>query len=206
MRHKIYYLLFVLLFSSTTGYTQSASKNQAKIITIQPGVGIRMNFGKDLILSNLILANQYKYLSIAAHSSVSYNNMLHRNFNYIKTNYDYSISQTFGVGTTLFGKRTTHSFLLMFGLKYSNFKQTLENPEFEQISNKVSALSPDMGFRYNFTYGTKRYFFHTGLYLPLYPYPFKSKNIEAVDGNLKSIALEAGVGIRISNNKKFTLK
>lgn len=201
MQHKIYYLLFVLLFTSTTGYTQSTSKNQARAITIQPGIGMRLNFGKDLIVSNLVITNPYNHLSIAAHSSVSYNNMLHRNFNYIKTNYDYSISQSVGAGTTIFGKRITHSFLLMLGLKYSNFKQTLQNPEFEQVASKVSALSPDMGFRYNFAYGTKKYFFHTGLYLPLYPYPFKSKNIEAIDGNLKSITLEAGVGIRISNNK-----
>lgn len=197
MRHSIYIPLFILLFSSMTGYAQSASKIQTKAITIQAGVGVRVNFGKDIILSNLILANPYKHLSIATHSSVSYNNLLHRNFNYIKTNYDYSVSQSIGAGTTIFGKRSTHSFLLMFGLKYNNFKQTLQNPEFEQVTIKVSALSPDMGFRYNFTYGIKKCFFRGGLYIPLYPYPIKSLNIEAIDGNLKNIALEAGIGIKI---------
>lgn len=206
MKHKIYIQLIALVLISTAGLAQSESKKisvnenrrfQFKDVSIQPGVGMRMNFGKDLILTNLIIAHSHEHISLAAYSSISQNNLFQRNFNYIKTNYDYSVSQSVGVGTTLFWKYTSHSFLFMLGVKYTNFKQTLQNPELEQVASKVSALSPDMGFRYNFTYGIKKWFFHAGLYLPLYPYPFKSANIEAIDGNLKNIALEAGVGIKI---------
>ncbi|HMK06212.1 MAG TPA: hypothetical protein VK476_01700 [Flavobacterium sp.] len=123
--------------------------------------------------------------------------MFQRNFNYIKTNYDYAISQTLGIGTTLYSKRASHSFLFMAGIKYDNFKETLENPKFDGVSTSVSAINPDLGFRYNFTYGIKKYFFHSGLYIPLSPYPFKTTNIQAIDGNLKNISLEVGLGIRI---------
>lgn len=206
MQYTKIFMLSTLLFSSLTNYAQLGTDNvyknksfgyKGKPITIQPGIGMRFKFGKDIMLSNLMIANPRKHFSVAAHTSFSYNNLFHRNFNYIKTNYDYSISQTLGFGTTLFSKRTTHSFLIMAGLKYNNFKQTLENPEFEKVSAAVSAINPDLGFRYNFTYGIKKYFFHTGLYIPLYPYPVKTTNIEAMDGNLKNISFEVGLGVRL---------
>lgn len=182
---------------SNSHYTNKPAGFDREAISIQPGIGMRAKFGKDLMLTNLVLAHPRKHLSFAAHTSVSYNNLLQRNFNYIKTNYDYSISQTLGAGTTHFAKRASHSFLLMFGVKYNGFKETLENPKFEKVSASVSAMSPDLGFRYNFTYGVKKYFFHSGLYLPLYPYPVKTANIQAITGNLGNISLEVGVGIRM---------
>ena len=205
MQPKIVLTVIALILTVSASYARIDSTDHSvnktsglnpKEITIQPGIGIRINFGKDLLLTNLVIANPRKHLSVASHTSFSYNDLLHRNFNYIKTNYDYSISQSLGVGATLSGKKASHSFLFMFGLKYNNFKETLENPKFEKVSATVSAVSPDMGLRYNFTYGTRKYFFHSGLYLPLYPYPFKTTNIEAADGNLHNISIEVGVGIR----------
>ena len=199
-------MAIILLFSCSTSFGQSdsncndmhkAKMSFRKTITIQPGIGMRTNFGKDLVFTNLVVAQPLKHVSVAAHTSLSYNNLLHRNFNYIKTNYNYSVGQSVGAGATLFGKRSSHSLLLMFGIKYTDFKETLENPKFEKVSASINATSPDMGLRYNFTYGIKKYFFHSGLYLPLYPYPVKTSNIEAVTGNLSSIRLEVGLGIRM---------
>lgn len=206
MQPNRFFILIALLFTFSTSFAQLNSNKHLlnnpsglnpRAITIQPGMGLRINFGMDFMLTNLLLIHPRKHLTVAAHTSVSYNDLFHRNFNYIKTNYDYSISQSLGLGTTLFTKRASHSFLFMFGLKYNNFKETLENPKFDKVSATVSATSPDLGFRYNYTYGIKKYFFHSGLYLPLYPYPFKTKNIQAIDGNLNNISLELGLGIRI---------
>jgi hypothetical protein len=35
------------------------------------------------------------------------------------------------------------------------------------------------------------------MYLPLYPYPFKTKDVFSLDGNMANISLEFGVGIRL---------
>lgn len=206
MQEKRIIIAAALFFTFSTSFGQFDSNSQhmnkpavfdREAITIQPGIGMRVNFGKDLMLTNLFMAHPRNHLCFAAHTSLSYNNLLHRNFNYIKTNYNYSFGQSLGVGTTHFAKRTSHSFLLMFGLKYTSFKESMENPKFEKVSASVSAVSPDMGFRYNFTYGVKKYFFHSGLYLPIYPYPVKTDNIQAITGNLSNISLEVGLGVRM---------
>jgi len=200
-------MAIILLFSFSTSLGQSDSNRNdmrkakmsfRKTITIQPGIGMRTNFGKDLVFSNLVVAQPMKHLCVAAHTSLSYNNLLHRNFNHIKTNYNYSIGQSLGAGTTFFAKRSSHSILLMFGVKHTNFRETLDNPKFEKVSASISATSPDMGLRYNFPYGIKKFFFHWGFSLPLYPYPVKTSNIEAVTGNLSTISLEVGLGIRLN--------
>ena len=120
-----------------------------------------------------------------------------RNFNGIKTNYDYSINQKFGVGTTVYSKRSSSTFLLMAGIKYTSFKETLVDADNHQISAAVNALSPDYGLMYSMKRGLKKYFFSFRMYVPLYPWPVKDVNISAADGNMGNIALEFGLGIKI---------
>lgn len=204
MQQKKMIIAIILLFPFLTSRGQADSNrietintSFRKTLTVQPGIGIGNHFGKDLLCTNLLVAQPLKYLSIAVHTSLSYNNLLHRNFNYIKTNYNYSVCQSVGVGTAVVAKKSSHSLWLMFGLKHTGFKETLENPKFERVSKSISATSPDLGLRYNFTYGLGKCFFHTGLCLPLYPYPVKTSNPEALTENLGSINLEIGLGIRL---------
>ena len=94
-------------------------------------------------------------------------------------------------------KHTSHTFSFMAGIKYDAFKETLENPEFEKVSASVSSVSPDVGLMYNLKIGKKKYFFSYRMYIPLYPYPFKSSDITAIDGNMANLSLEFGFGIRL---------
>ena len=61
----------------------------------------------------------------------------------------------------------------------------------------VSSVSPDFGLMYNLKLGKKKYFFSYRMYLPLYPYPFESGDVNSIDGNLANVTLEFGVGIRL---------
>ncbi len=193
--------LLLLNFSFAYGQLDSSKISRKNItdrqLTIEPGIGIKLYPMPALLLSNLTQWNILKRLSIVSHTSFSYNNAFLRDFNYIKTNYDYSLSQKFGIGTSFSGKHTSHTFSLIAGIKYDTFKETLNNPEFEKVSVVVSSSSPDLGLMYNIKVGTKKYFFSYRMYLPLYPYPFKSSDINSVDGNLANLSLEFGVGIRL---------
>ena len=196
-------LLFALLVSAQ-GFAQKipAPINNThtpvvRLLTIEPGIGIHTNFGVDLLLTNLIQWNPYKRLSIASYSSFNVNNITQRNFNHIKTNYNYSINQKFGVGTSLYAKRSTHTFLLMVGAKYTSYKETLDSDDFENTSVAIDALSPDYGLMYSLKRGWKKCFFTVRTYLPLYPWPTKGSNPLYLDGNMNNIALELGIGMKI---------
>ncbi len=193
--------LLLLNISSAFGQLDSSKTSMKNItdrqLTIEPGIGIKLYPMPALLLSNLTQWNILKRLSIVSHTSFSYNNAFLRDFNYIKTNYDYSLSQKFGIGASFYGKHSSHTFSLMAGIKYDTFKETLNNPEFEKVIVVVSSSSPDLGLMYNIKVGTKKYFFSYRMYLPLYPYPFKSSDINSVDGNLANLSLEFGIGLRL---------
>ncbi len=166
-------------------------------LTIEPGIGIHTNFGTDFLISNLIQWNPHKHLSLASHTSFNINNILQRDFNGIKTNHNYSINQKFGIGTTFYSKRSSTTFLLMAGVKYTSFKETLTNPDHNKVSASVHSISPDYGLMYDFRKGVKKYFFSFRMYVPLYPWPIKDFDISYADGNMNNIALEFGLGIKI---------
>src|SRR6185312_3338290 len=124
-------------------------------LTIDPGIGIHSNFGTDLLISNLVQWNPKKHLSLASHSSFNINNIFQRDFNGIKTNHNYSINQKFGVGTTFYSKRSSNTFLLMAGVKYTAFKESLNSPDNTKISAAIHSVSPDYGLMYNLKKGVK---------------------------------------------------
>jgi hypothetical protein len=203
MKPSNYLPLFVFLFAYSVGIAQRDSSAATvkhypvRMLTIEPGIGIHTNFGTDLLISTLVQWNPYKRLSFASHSSYNINNITQRDFNHIKTDYNYSLNQKFGIGTTFYLKRSSHTFLLMAGVKYTAYQETLDNPDLNKVSASISSLSPDYGLMYSMKRGWKKYFFTCRLYLPLYPWPLKSSDINYVDGNMNNIALEFGVGIKI---------
>jgi hypothetical protein len=175
-----------------------AKKNYpVRIVTIEPAIGLRPWPISDFLISNVVQWNIKKRLCIVSHTSYSFNSAFTREYNYIKTNYNYCLSQKFGVGTSLYTKNSSNTFSFIAGIKIDSFKETLANPEFEQVSASVSSVSPDVGLLYNLKIGKKKYFFSYRMYLPLYPYPFKGLDINYIDGNEANLTLEFGFGIRL---------
>ena len=198
-----YFFLLISLLTSAYGFAQKGSPvianehSTVRQLTIEPGIGIHTNFGTDFLITNLVQWNPQKHLSIASHTSFNINNITQRNFNGIKTDYNYSINQKFGAGTTLYAKRSSHTFLLMVGAKYTTYRETIDDADFNKISSTISAFSPDYGMMYSMKRGWKKHFFTARMYVPLYPWPVKGSNILYMDGNLNNIAVELGVGIKI---------
>ena len=197
----LFVIILVLAFANSFAQRNMPSEKEkystVRQVTIEPGIGIHTNFGTDMLISNLIQWNPQKHLSLASHSSFNINNIFQRDFNGIKTNYNYTINQKFGVGTTFYSKRSSNTFLLMAGVKYTSFQETLINPDHNKISTSINSISPDYGLMYSLKKGVKKYFFSFRMYVPLYPWPVKDFNIYAADGNMNNIALELGVGIKI---------
>lgn len=199
-----YLLLLSALLVSARGFAQKlpatlTNKHTPAVrpLTIEPGIGVHTNSGVDFLLTNLIQWNPYKRLSVASHSSFNINNITQRNFNHIKTNYNYSVNQKFGIGTSFYSKRSTHTFLLMIGAKYTSYKETLDSDDFEKTGIAIDALSPDYGLMYSLKWGRKKWFFTVRTYLPLYPWPTKGSNPLYLDGNMNNISLELGIGVHI---------
>lgn len=202
---KQYQLLFILISLVISASSAAQSKKQstnekhftARQLSIEPGIGIHINPGTDLLITNLVQWNPQKRLALASHSSYNINNLSQRNFNGIQTGYNYSINQKFGVGTSFYSKRSSSTFLLMAGVKYTSFKETLVTPDNKSVSAAVNAFSPDCGLMYSLKKGVKKHFFSFRMYVPLYPFPVKEIDTWALDGNMHNIALEFGVGIKI---------
>ncbi len=200
MKLQTYLSFAILLCAYASGYSQSdmaSNHSLERKLTIEPGVGIHTNFGTDFLISNLVQWNPNRRLAFASYSSYSINNTTQRNFNHVKTNYNYSLNQKFGVGTTIYSKKISHTFLLMVGVKYTAYEETLDNPNFDKVSISIHALSPDYGIMYSLKKGWKKYFFTGRFYLPLSPWLTEGAKIENVQGTLRDIALEFGVGIKI---------
>lgn len=198
-----YFFLLISLLPGTYGFAQkdiSAPANKYSTVpqlTIEPGIGIHTNFGTDVLVTNLVQWNPRKHLSIASHTSFNINNITQRYFNGIKTDYNYSINQKFGIGTTFYAKKWSHTFLLMAGARYTTYRETLDDERFDKVSTSISTFSPDYGLMYSLKRGWKKYFFTYRMYVPLYPWPIKGSNILYVDGNIDNIALEVGIGVKI---------
>jgi hypothetical protein len=200
MKLKIHLSLVLLLGAFTYANAQkdiAPAHSLMRRLTIEPGVGIHTNFGTDVLISNLVQWNPNKRLAIASYSSFNINNVTQRNFNHIKTDYNYSFNQKFGVGTTVYSKKSSHTFLLMMGMKYTAYQETLDHPNFDKVSIATSSFSPDNGVMYSFKRGWKKYFFTTRFYLPLSPWLTKGAKIENIQGTLRDTAIEFGVGIKL---------
>lgn len=166
-------------------------------ISVEPGIGFHANHGHDLLITTLLQWNPSKYLAFGSHSSYNINNPFQREFSGIKTEYNYSINQKFGVGLTLTAKKSTHTVFLMAGFKYTSFKETIIEPGLENNSTSINTWSPDYGLMYSYKLGLKKYFFTMRTYIPLYPWGVKGTDPNYLDGNLNNIALELGIGIKL---------
>ncbi len=202
MKRNTYLTIALVLSISALGFAQSneptgTEGNTFRRLTIEPAIGIHTNFGTDLLISNLVQWNSNKRWSFGAHSSYNINNIAQRDFNHVKTEYNYSLNQKFGAGMMFTRKKGSHTFMLMAGIKYTAYKETLDHPDLDKVSTSISALSPDYGIMYSAKRGWKKYFFTYRMYLPLYPWPIKGSDTSYADGNMNNIALELGIGMKL---------
>lgn len=188
-------ILFSLLVSFA--FAQQDTKAPLRQLTIEPAIGVRANPGTDFLLANVLQWNINRRLALASHSSYSINNITAREVNFVTTEYNYSLNQKFGLGWALYSKKSTHSFFLMAGAKYSSYKETMHHPDLEPASTAITSFTPDYGILYAWRKGVGNCFFSFRFYLPLYPYPIKGTDTNYADGNLNSVSLEFGVGIKL---------
>ncbi len=199
---KIIAITFIIFtYSLVNGQSDSTKLFKRNFLvpklTTEIGVGVNASEVTGVVFSNLVQWNIKRRLSIISYTTYIYNNAFVRNFNYVETNYDYTLSQKFGIGTSFYSKKSAHTISFLAGIRYEAFKETLNNPAFEKLSASASSLNPDFGLMYNFKRGQKKYFFNFKMYLPLYPYPFKTSDINAVTGNMNNFTMEVGLGVRL---------
>ncbi len=203
MKYFTYTFLYFLILNSTLSVGQTVTETKQKHsfkeskLTIEPAIGLKPYPMSDALISNLIQWNIKSKISLISYSAYSYNNAFDRNFNHIKTEYNNTFNQNFGIGTTFYSKRSSHTVSFLAGVKYDSYKETLENPEFENATMAISSIAPDFGLMYNLKVGMKKYFFSYRMYIPLSPYPFQTTDILSTDGNMANLTMEFGIGFRI---------
>ena len=191
-------LLNVLsVFAQADSVPTSGNNFPMRHLTIEPGIGLNAMPVSDLVLSNVLQWNINKRFSAISYTSYVYNNAFEREFNFVKTDYNYSLNQKIGVGISVYSKHSMHTFSLLAGIKYDSYQETLNNPDFEKASMSVTSLTPDAGLMYNLKKGRKKYFFSFRMYIPLYPYPLTNTDPWSLDGNMANVSLEFGVGLRL---------
>jgi hypothetical protein len=200
---RIHFLsILSLLFSASVAMSQTSTQTKthsfpALKLSIEPAIGITPYPMSDLVVSTIVQWNVTPRLNLISRSAYTANTIFQRDFNYIHTDYSYALGQTIGIGTSLYGKHASHTFSFLAGITYDATKETLNNPDFETVSMESSALRPDAGLMYNVKVGKGKVFFSYRMYIPLYPYPFKTTDINAIDGNMANLSLEFGLGIRL---------
>lgn len=190
-------LNFMSVFAQEGSLPKSRKNFPERQLTIEPGIGLNAMPISDLVLSNVLQWNINKRFSLVSHTSYAYNNVFLREFNFIKTDYNYSLNQKFGVGISVYSKHSMNTFSLLAGIKYNSYQETLDNPDLEKVSMSVKSFSPDAGLMYNLKKGRKKYFFSFRMYIPLYPYSIANSDEWSLDGNMANVSLEFGLGIRL---------
>lgn len=166
---------------------------QKKVLEIKPAIGATGSPVKTTV-SVMMLHPLNSRFSVVSHTMISFSLFRNSFDEYIKTHYNYSLSQKLGIGYSLYGKKgkSRHTLLALGGVRHIAFKETLQNPDLEQISISTHSTVGDYGLMYEFSVGKKRYTFDTRLYLPFSPIRYYPQ------GTLTNlIYLEVGIGIRL---------
>ncbi|WP_185288061.1 hypothetical protein [Chryseobacterium lactis] len=166
---------------------------QKKVLEIKPAIGATGSPVKTTV-SVMMLHPLNSRFSVVSHSMISFSLFRNSFDEYIKTHYNYSLSQKLGIGYSLYGKKgkSRHTLLALGGIRHIAFKETLQNPDLEQIRIITHSTVGDYGLMYEFSVGKKRYTFDTRLYLPFSPIRYYPQ------GTLTNlIYLEVGIGIRL---------
>ncbi len=127
---------------------------QEKIFEIKPAIGATGSPVKPTISVMVLRPLNYRF-SAVSHSMTSFL-MFSNTPQYIKTHYNYSLSQKFGIGYSLYGKKKSrHTLLALGGIRHIAFKETLEHPELERISISTHHTVADYGLMYELSVGKR---------------------------------------------------
>ena len=159
-------------------------------LTTEPAIGthLSMSGAPDLQISNLLQYNINKKLGLISHTAISFGFPMSRMSDIIQ-NYNYSLFQKIGIGTSFHLKNTIHVISFLGGIKYNAYSGTLSNDQLpEHITTKTSSTTSDYGFMYNFKLVRRKYFLSTRLYVPAK---------DGLAGISENSTLEIGMGIRL---------
>jgi hypothetical protein len=160
--------------------------------TLEPAVGMRVSAAFGLVDIQVSCLTQYtinRRLSVASHTAFSFDLNTFKAFKNIDQKYSVTVFQKFGIGTTLYTKRTSHSFFLMAGGKYFTYSGSIKNPRLEDnVQSKFNTFSFDKGLMYNLKIGRGSPYFSGRIYAPI----FDGKWIA-----IENAAVELGVGFQL---------
>ncbi|NIF06277.1 hypothetical protein F3J23_12590 [Chryseobacterium sp. Tr-659] len=164
-----------------------------RVLEIKPAIGATGSPIKPTV-SVMVLHPLNLRFSAVSHSMISFLLFANNSEQYIKTHYNYSLSQKLGIGYSLYGKKgkSRHTLLALGGIRHVAFKETLNHPDLDEVSISTHSTVADYGLMYELSVGKKRYTFDTRLYLPFSPIQYYPQ------GTLTNlIYLEVGIGIRL---------
>lgn len=185
-------LLFIFIFTLVSYAEAQESIRQKTVLEIKPAVGVTGTPIKPT-LSVMVIHPLDQRFSIASHSIISFL-PAGSSPEYIKINYNYTLSHKLGIGYSLYGKKgkSRHSLLALGGIKHIAFKETMENPDLDKITVRTHSTVADYGLMYEFSLGEKRYTWNTRFYFPLSPIRYYPQ------GTLTNLVyLEMGIGIKL---------
>jgi hypothetical protein len=169
---------------------QSKEKYPIYRLTTEPAIGthLTMSGAPDLQVSNLLQYNINRRIGLISHTAISFGFPMNRMADIIQ-NYNYSLYQKFGIGTSFHIKNTVHVISVLGGIKYNAYSGTLSNDQIpEHITTKTNSITSDYGFMYNLKLIRRKYFLSTRLYIPAK---------DGLAGIGENTTIEIGVGIRL---------
>jgi hypothetical protein len=160
--------------------------------TLEPALGMRLSAAFGLVDIQVSCLTQYtinRRFSAASHTAFSFDLNTFKAFKNIDPKHSFTVFQKFGVGTTLYTKRTSHSFFLLAGGKYFTYSGSIKNPKLEDnVQSKFNTFSFDKGLMYNLKIGKGNRYFSGRIYAPV----FDGKWVA-----IENAAVELGAGFQL---------
>ncbi len=188
---KITTSFVILFFLSIAGFSQS-NKYPIRKLSIEPAIGLRLSSAMGLIdiqVSGLVQYQLNKRFSLASHTAVSFDINSFKAFKNINVKNSMTTFQKFGIGTSLYTKRSSHTFFLMAGGKYFTYSASIDNPKLEDnVKTRISTFAFDKGLLYNLKLGRGNSYFSSRIYAPVFDRKWLI---------LENTSLEFGAGFKI---------
>lgn len=188
---KQYFMALVCMLISIEGFSQKKDYPIRKL-SIEPALGSRLSsvFGLvDVQVSGLAQYQLNRRFHLASHTAVSFDLNCFEAFKNINVKYSITTFQKFGVGTSLYTKRSSHTLFLMAGGKHFTYSASMDNPKLEDnVNTKFATMAFDKGLLYNLKIGVGKIYFSGRIYAPVF------------DGKwmiIENTSLEFGVGFQI---------
>ncbi len=139
---------------------------------IEPAIGMRLSaaFGLvDIQVSGLVQYHLSRHISLASHTAFSFDLNTLKVFKNVDPKYSVTTFQKFGIGTSVYTKKTAHTLFLLGGGKYFAYSGSVKNPALEGSDpTKFNTFAFDKGLMYNLKVGRGRCCFSGRIYTPVF--------------------------------------